>query len=109
MREAPSVVIIENLIKKGAKIKVYDPRAMTVAKEFYFKDENTVKFQKEAYGATEDIDALVLVTEWKEFRSPDFELMLTKMKQKIIFDGRNQYNKYILEKLGFEYYQIGTN
>lgn len=109
MREAPSVVIIENLIKKGAKIKVYDPRAMKIAKEFYFKDTDAVEFQDNAYGVTENADALVLVTEWKEFRSPDFELMLDKMKGKIIFDGRNQYNKYLLEKLGFEYYQIGTN
>lgn len=109
MREAPSVVIIENLIKRGAKIKVYDPRAMEVAKEFYFKDANTIEFQEDAYDVTENADALVLVTEWKEFRSPDFELMLDKMKGKIIFDGRNQYNKYLLEKLGFEYYQIGTN
>lgn len=108
MREAPSVVIIENLINRGAKIKVYDPRAMEVAREFYFKDEDIVKFQNEPYGAIEDVDALVLVTEWKEFRSPDFELMLDIMKEKIIFDGRNQYNKHILKRLGFEYYQIGN-
>ena len=109
MREAPSIVIIENLINMGAKIKVYDPRAMNVAKEFYFKDNTFIEFQDEPYGATENVDSLILVTEWKEFRSPDFELMLNKMKQKIIFDGRNQYNKHILNKFGFEYYQIGTN
>lgn len=109
MREAPSVVIIKNLIKRGANIKVYDPRAMKVAKEVYFKNQKSIEFQKEPYGAIENVDSLILVTEWKEFRSPDFELMLNKMKQKIIFDGRNQYNKHILEKIGFEYYQIGTN
>jgi UDPglucose 6-dehydrogenase len=107
MREAPSVVIINKLIELGAKINAYDPKSMEIAKKFYFKDENNIQFL-DKYDVINNADALLLITEWKEFRSPDFELISNKMKNNIIFDGRNQYNKDILEKLGFEYYQIGN-
>ena len=107
MREAPSVVIINKLIELGAKINAYDPKSMEIAKKFYFKDENNIQFL-DKYDVIHNADALLLITEWKEFRSPDFDLMSNKMKNNIIFDGRNQYNKDILEKLGFEYYQIGN-
>ncbi|GAB4318019.1 MAG: UDP-glucose/GDP-mannose dehydrogenase family protein [Methanobacteriaceae archaeon] len=107
MREAPSLVIINKLIELGAKIKVYDPKSMEIAKRYYFKDEKNVQF-KDKYDVIKNVDALLIITEWKEFRSPDFDLMKDHMKNKIIFDGRNQYNKKILEKMGFEYYQIGN-
>ncbi len=107
MREAPSVVIINKLIELGAKINAYDPKSMEIAKKYYFKDENNIQFL-DKYDVINNADALLLITEWKEFRSPDFDLISNKMKNNIIFDGRNQYNKDILEKLGFEYYQIGN-
>jgi UDPglucose 6-dehydrogenase len=107
MREAASVVIINNLINLGAKINSYDPKAMDAAKEYYFKDNRDIKFFKNKYDAIEYVDALILVTEWKEFRSPDFDEIKEKIGNKIIFDGRNQYNKDRMNKLGFEYYQIG--
>ena len=108
MREAPSVVIISKLIELGAKINVYDPKAMNVARECYFKDGNNINFLDNKYNALNDADAMILVTEWKEFRSPDFYEIAERIKNKIIFDGRNQYNKYILKKMNFEYYQIGN-
>ncbi len=107
MREAPSIIIIKELIKKGAKIKAYDPEAMKDAKEFWLKDVE-VEYAPSKYDALNDADACVLVTEWKEFRSPDFEEMKKRLKNPIIFDGRNQYNKDKMKKLGFEYYQIGV-
>jgi len=107
MREAPSIIIIKELIKKGAKIKAYDPEAMKDAKEFWLKDVE-VEYAPSKYDALNDADACVLVTEWKEFRSPDFEEMKKRLKNPIIFDGRNQYNKDKMKKLGFEYHQIGV-
>jgi UDPglucose 6-dehydrogenase len=108
MREAPSVVIINNLIEKGAKINVYDPHAMNVAKQYYFKDNSAIHFFDNKYDAVNNTNAIILVTEWKEFRSPDFDEIIKRIKDKIIFDGRNQYNKNIIKDLGFEYYQIGN-
>ena len=109
MREAASVVIINNLIKLGAKINSYDPKAIDVAKEYYFKDNPNINFFTNKYDAVDGADAVVLVTEWKEFRSPDFEEIKEKIRTNIIFDGRNQYNPDMMKKIGFEYYQIGIN
>ena len=107
-REASSIAIIRELTKHGAKIKAYDPRAMDVAKEYYLKDLKNVEYADSKYAALSGADALLLVTEWKEFRSPDFDEMARRLKNKIIFDGRNQYNREKLNELGFEYYQIGV-
>ena len=109
MREAPSVVTINKLTEIGAKINAYDPKALDVAKKYYFKGNDNIKFLDNKYEAVNDADALILVTEWKEFRSPDFDEIIERIKAKIIFDGRNQYKKDILEKMGFEYYQIGIS
>ncbi|MDI6644792.1 MAG: UDP-glucose/GDP-mannose dehydrogenase family protein [Methanobacteriaceae archaeon] len=107
MREAPSVVIINKLTEKGAKINVYDPQSMEIAKKYYFKKNNSIRFIENKYDALNNADALILVTEWKEFRSPDFDEINKRIKNRILFDGRNQYNRESLEKMGFEYYQIG--
>ncbi len=109
MREAASVVIINKLIEMGAIINSYDPQAMDAAKEYYFKDNPMIKFFNNKYDALENADAVILVTEWKEFRCPDFDEIRDKIGKKIIFDGRNQYNKDTMKKMGFEYYQIGTS
>ncbi|MBU1193728.1 MAG: UDP-glucose/GDP-mannose dehydrogenase family protein [Proteobacteria bacterium] len=110
MRDASSIVLIDELLKAGAHIKAYDPVAMDQAKkEFpkqWFKD-NKLQFMDNQYAATEKTDALVLVTEWKTFRQPDFRQMSKTMNQHIIFDGRNQYNPEELKEHGFEYHGIG--
>lgn len=108
MREASSVVIINELTKRGAKIQAYDPVAIDQAKNFYLKDNKNVSYFNSKYDALNGADAMFLVTEWKEFRSPDFEEMRKRLKNPIIFDGRNQYNKDKMQAIGFEYYQIGV-
>jgi UDPglucose 6-dehydrogenase len=107
MREAPSTKVIKGLVERGAKIIAYDPQAETEAKMHYLKGISEVTYATGKYDASKGVDALLLITEWKEFRSPDFEELKTNMKNPIIFDGRNQYNGFPLKDLGFEYYQIG--
>ena len=107
MREAPAIYVIKELIKRGAMIKAYDPKAMNEAKEYYLNGFLNIHYVDSKYEVLKNADALVLLTEWKEFRSPDFEELKNKLKLPIIFDGRNQYNAFNLEKKGFEYFQIG--
>ena len=107
MREAPAIYIVQELTKRGAKIIAYDPKAMDEAKHCYLKDVPNVIYVDSKYQVLEDADALILLTEWKEFRSPDFIEIKTKLKTPVIFDGRNQYSVFKLEEKGFEYYQIG--
>ncbi|WP_296782245.1 UDP-glucose/GDP-mannose dehydrogenase family protein [uncultured Methanobrevibacter sp.] len=107
VREATSLTVITSLIDKGAKIKAYDPEAIEEFKRTI--DEKylgSIEFVKSRYLATEECDGLILITEWKEFRNPDFDLLSEKLNEKVIFDGRNIYDKKILEK-GFELFQIG--
>lgn len=104
MREAPAIYIIKELLKHGATIQVFDPKAIDNAK-IIFKD--TVKYCSNAYETLNDVDAMILLTEWNEFRRPDFDKMATLMKNKVIFDGRNQYDKNKLKIKGFTYYNIG--
>jgi len=108
MREASSITIINELTKRGAKIKAYDPKAMDEAKEFYLKDNPNVEYTQSKYDALNGADAMLLVTEWKEFRSPDFDEIKQRLKNPIIFDGRNQYKIEKMKDRGFEYYQIGV-
>jgi len=108
MREASSIVIINELTKRGAKIKAYDPKAKDEAQNFYLKDNSNIEYVDSKYTALNSADALLLLTEWKEFRSPDFEEMAKRLNNSIIFDGRNQYNRDNLEKIRFEYHQIGV-
>lgn len=107
MREAPAIYVCKELSKRGAKIKAYDPKAMDEAKHFYLKDVPNVEYVDSKYSVLDNADALILLTEWKEFRSPDFEEIKKQLKSAVIFDGRNQYNVFNLEKRGYEYYQIG--
>ena len=97
MREAPSIILIKELLKMGAKINVYDPKAMEVAKEYYFKDLD-VNYFGDKYSVLQDADALVLVTEWKEFRSPDFKRIEEYLNDNVIFDGRNQFKNSYMKK-----------
>jgi len=107
MREAPSIYVIKELVKRGAKIKAYDPKAVDEAKEFYLKNVKNVEYVSSKYKALENTDAMILLTEWKEFRSPDFMEIKSLLKTPVVFDGRNQYGVFEIEKEGFEYYQIG--
>jgi len=86
----------------------YDPKAMPEAQKHYLKDNAGVSYAANKYDALNGADALILVTEWKEFRSPDFDEIGSRLKAKLIFDGRNQYSKERLEPLGFEYHPIGV-
>ena len=108
MREAPSLTIVDELTKRGAKIKAYDPKAMEEAKSYWLKDIKNIEYFNNKYDTLNGSDAMILVTEWKEFRSPDFYEMKKRLASPIIFDGRNQYNKERLEEMGFEYYQVGV-
>lgn len=108
MRQAPAITLIQELTKRGAKIKAYDPKAVNEAKECYLKGNEKVEYCESKYSALIDSDAMILVTEWKEFRAPDFYEIKQRLKNPVIFDGRNQYDADRLEELGFEYYQIGV-
>ncbi|MBR4207342.1 MAG: UDP-glucose/GDP-mannose dehydrogenase family protein [Lachnospiraceae bacterium] len=108
MREASAITIINDLTKAGAKIRAYDPKAMNEAKTCYLKDNDAVEYVDGKYDALKDADGLILVTEWKEFRSPDFEEIKKDLKQPVIFDGRNIYGSKTAKKYGFDYYQIGV-
>lgn len=108
MRESTSITVINELTRLGAKIKAYDPKARHEAETYYLKDNKNIKYEDSKYSALIDCDAMILLTEWKEFRSPDFEEIEKNLKFKIIFDGRNQYNKNKLKEIGFEYFQIGV-
>ena len=107
MRESPAIYVISELVKRGACIKAYDPKAMPEAKEYYLKELENITYVESKYDVLKDSNALVLLTEWKEFRSPDFEVIKKQLKTPVIFDGRNQYMAYDLENVGFEYYRIG--
>ena len=109
MREAPAIYVVNELEKRGAKVKAYDPKAIEEAKECYLKDAKNISYYNSKYEVLHDADALILLTEWKEFRSPDFVEIKQQLKNPIIFDGRNQYNAFSLEEQGFEYFQIGKN
>ncbi|MEJ5360999.1 MAG: UDP-glucose/GDP-mannose dehydrogenase family protein [Spirochaetota bacterium] len=108
MREAASITIIKELLKRNAKIKAYDPKATEQAKGYYLKGLHNIEYCDSKYDALTGAEALLLVTEWKEFRSPDFDEVKKRLKNPVIFDGRNQYNIKKLQKDGFEIYQIGV-
>ena len=107
MREAPSIYTIKELTERGALINAYDPKAMEEAQHFYLKGNDRVTYCSSKYDTLKGADAMILLTEWKEFRSPDFEELKTQLKNPVIFDGRNQYNSEYLINKGFEHFQIG--
>ncbi|WP_187263192.1 UDP-glucose dehydrogenase family protein [Pontibacter beigongshangensis] len=105
MREAPSLVIIEKLLEQGASVRAYDPVAM---KEAEHTLGDSIYYGKDEYEALIDADALLLVTEWPEFRAPNFNVVGKLMKDKVVFDGRNIYDASELREKGFVYYGIGV-
>jgi UDPglucose 6-dehydrogenase len=110
MREAPATVLIDQLVKAGAKVKAYDPVAIEVARRTFperWISEGKVTFADSQYEALDDVSAMALVTEWKPFRYPDFGVLKRRMRDPVVFDGRNLYDPAELRRLGFEYFGIG--
>ncbi len=104
MREAPAIAIIEALLAVGAKVQAYDPQAMRIAKGIF---GTKIGYAEKSYDALTGADALALVTEWNEFREPDFAKMRKLMRTPVIFDGRNIYSKETMRTHGFTYFSIG--
>lgn len=104
IREAPALTLIDALLADGARLRVHDPEAMANVKELYGEK---LHYSDRPYGALEGADALVIVTEWPEFRNPDFEVMKRLLAGRVVFDGRNVYEPKQMEVLGFTYYGIG--
>ena len=104
IREAPALVNIQLLLDEGVTLRVYDPEAMNNVQELM---GNQIYYAKNQYDALEDVDALLIMTEWPIFRTPDFNIVASKMKNKVIFDGRNLYDLKHMKKLNFTYYSIG--
>lgn len=106
MREAPSRVLIQDLFNYGAQVRAYDPVAMNEARHLYAQDPR-ITFCATSQLALEGADALAIVTEWQEFRSPDFERIRETLRQPVVFDGRNLYDPAQMELQGLAYYAIG--
>ncbi len=106
MREAPSLVIIDNLVKEGATVTAYDPVAMDEAKHMI---GDKINYAKDEYTALEGADALLVVTEWPEFRIPDFDDVKARLSGHLIFDGRNIFERSEMKKMGIEYHCVGLN
>jgi UDPglucose 6-dehydrogenase len=106
MREAPSLTVIEELLSSGATLCAFDPVAMKEAQRV-LRGRKGIEYAEDANAALEGADALLVITEWQQFRSPDFDLIRSKLKQPVIFDGRNLYNPELMRRFGFEYYGVG--
>ena len=106
MREASSRVLMEALWQVGAIVQAYDPEAMQEAQRLY-PDQDGLKFCESAHDALQGADALVIVTEWQEFRSPDFSFIKQELKEPVVFDGRNLYDPDLVERMGLAYYAVG--
>jgi UDPglucose 6-dehydrogenase len=104
IREAPALYIIKELLAAGAKIEAYDPEAMNNVKGVI---GDQIVYSENQYDCLEDADALIICTEWNEFRTPNFLKMVTSLKNKVIFDGRNLFDTAAIKKLGFYYESIG--
>ena len=111
MREAPSTVVIRELLKRGARLQAYDPVAMEEARRVMTADGSALpeglSYVPKAMAALEGAHALVLVTEWKEFRTPDFEALAAALGDKLVFDGRNVYEPEVMRSFGLRYVSIG--
>ena len=106
VREAPSIDIIKNLLNNNIEVRAYDPIAIENTKKIINHDK--LYFGKDMYDVLNGVDALILCTEWSDFRSPDFVSMKDIMKGHIIFDGKNIFNTKILKELGFRHFQVGV-
>jgi UDPglucose 6-dehydrogenase len=106
MREAPSRTLIEGLIGRGARVSAYDPAAEAEARRLY-RDTPQLAYASSPMAALDAADALVIITEWKEFRSPDFDELRLRLRERVVFDGRNLYDPDLVRRAGLEYYGVG--
>lgn len=104
VRDAPAIALIKQIIDKGAKITAFDPEAIETTKAQLGKK---IDYAKTAYDAIKGCDALIIVTEWNEFRNPDLEKVKSLLKRPVIFDGRNLYDPDTIKEKGFTYYSVG--
>ncbi len=104
MREAPSLVVIEELLKAGARVQAHDPEALDNARKLF---GNRISYHRTNYEALHEADALLILTEWNEFRHPNFQRIRAELKQPMIFDGRNLYDPALMKALEFRYFSIG--
>jgi UDPglucose 6-dehydrogenase len=106
MRDAPSINVVEALLRDGARVQAFDPEAMEEARKIF---GDRIQYTHRSYDALHGASALLILTEWNEFRRPDFSRIKSLLRQPAIFDGRNIYDAADLRKLGFTYYSIGRN
>ena len=106
MREAPSRVVIDGLLERGARVLAYDPAAEHEARRLY-AGQSALDYAASPMAALEDADALIIVTEWKEFRSPDFDDIRSRLREPVVFDGRNLYDPALVRSAGLEYHGVG--
>ena len=104
MREAPSIVIIEELLRRGATVRAHDPEALETTRDIL---GDRIEYCTDPYKALDGATALLLVTEWNEYRRPDFDQIRNLLKEQVLFDGRNIWSADLIEKHDFEYYGIG--
>ena len=107
MREAPSLIIVKKLLEAGAKVNAYDPVAMEEAKQHHFGE--TISYFEDQHEALIDADCLAILTEWPEFKFPNFKIVSKLLNFPAVFDGRNIYDKEEMKKNGFDYFCIGIN
>ena len=107
MREAPSITLVKELTSRGAKVRAYDPEGREQSESYYLKDVKELEYCESKYDALKGAEAMILLTEWKEFRSPDFLEMGKLLKNRVIVDGRNQYDPEMMREEGWEYMYIG--
>jgi UDPglucose 6-dehydrogenase len=104
MREAPSLAVIEELLEAGARVQAHDPEALDNARKIF---GDRIAYHRTNYDALKGADALIILTEWNEFRHPNFQRIKAELKEPVIFDGRNLYDPALMKALEFHYYSIG--
>jgi UDPglucose 6-dehydrogenase len=108
IREAPALAVMSALLDKGARLKVYDPQAVNTARKYFGEANPAITYAVDMYEAVEGAEALIIHTDWTMFRTPDFDRLKTRLKNPVIFDGRNLYNPMKLAQLGFAYFYMGS-
>lgn len=108
MRESASIYFVENIIRLGGLVSVYDPKAMNNAKLNYFQNLKNITYCNDKMDAVDGSSALILLSEWPEFRALDFQKLISRLKHPLLFDGKNQFDKYDMKTNGIEYHQIGV-
>ncbi|MFZ4618537.1 MAG: UDP binding domain-containing protein, partial [Rectinemataceae bacterium] len=109
MRESPALIVVNELITRGARVRAFDPEAFCQARIYLKHSSESLELVDDQYEVLRGADGLFLITEWKQFRQPDFGVMKSLLKKPVILDGRNQYDPEKMRDAGFSYYSIGRN